>query len=117
MPDRAFGTQLREARIRAGLTLGDVAGAIGVSVPFLSDVELGRRGPLSPERITIAAQELGIDPTQLLAAAGLVRGFELRDRGDPLGREVAARLAAVWSELSEKQLLELRELLLPSGRE
>jgi len=109
---RPFGPLLRDARAGKGVTLGALAAELGVSVPFLSDVELGRRAALSNERILAAAKALGIVPTDLLAAAAAARGsFELRDLGDRLRQEVAARLASIWAELSEEQLLELKVLL------
>ncbi len=36
---------LREMRVTAGTSLRAMARSIGVSAPFLSDVELGRRNP------------------------------------------------------------------------
>lgn len=41
------GRQLREARTSAGRTLADVAGEAGISVPYLSEVERGRKEPSS----------------------------------------------------------------------
>lgn len=38
------GAAIRARRLCLGKTLASVAKAIGVSSPFLSDVELGRRG-------------------------------------------------------------------------
>lgn len=45
-----LGRAIREAREKAGLTLRKLAERIGVSAPYLSDVERGRRGiPKLPE--------------------------------------------------------------------
>lgn len=45
VPDNAATGQLmREARKRAGLTLREMARRLGQSAPFVSDLELGRRG-------------------------------------------------------------------------
>lgn len=41
----AFGTLLRQLRKRAGMTQGDLAAAVGYSVPFISDLEQARRLP------------------------------------------------------------------------
>lgn len=40
-----LGKKLRELREASGLSLRDLARAVGISAPFLSDVELGRRYP------------------------------------------------------------------------
>jgi len=40
-----LGRKLRELRENAGISLREIAREVGVSAPFLSDVELGRRYP------------------------------------------------------------------------
>ena len=40
-----FGAQLRAARKAAGFGLRELARRVGISPPFLSDIELGRRLP------------------------------------------------------------------------
>ncbi len=40
----ATGQMMREARKRAGLSLREMARRLGQSAPFISDLELGRRG-------------------------------------------------------------------------
>jgi transcriptional regulator with XRE-family HTH domain len=52
-----MGQRLRELREQAGLSLREVAKAAGVSAPFLSDVELGRRFPTN-ETLALIAQKL-----------------------------------------------------------
>ena len=48
-------TQLREAK---DVTLRELARKIGVSAPFLSDVEKNRRAPLTAERLEKVAAEM-----------------------------------------------------------
>ena len=43
----AVGAELRRARHESGRTLGDVAGKAGISTPYLSEVERGRKEPSS----------------------------------------------------------------------
>ena len=50
-------TQLREAK---DVTLRELARKIGVSAPFLSDVEKNRRAPLTAERLEKVAAGLGL---------------------------------------------------------
>lgn len=45
VPDNvATGQLMREARKRAGLSVREMARRLGQSAPFVSDLELGRRG-------------------------------------------------------------------------
>jgi transcriptional regulator with XRE-family HTH domain len=50
LDDRAVGAAMRQVRIAAGLSLRGVAKRLGVSAPYVSDLELGRRN-WSPRRI------------------------------------------------------------------
>ena len=43
--DQTLGGKLRQLREAADLSLRDLAKAAGVSAPFLSDIELGKRFP------------------------------------------------------------------------
>ena len=45
VPDlQATGQQVRDARQKAGMSLRAAARALGISAPYLSDMERGRRG-------------------------------------------------------------------------
>ena len=94
-PRRTFGERLRALRKKAGKTLGDLAGALEVSIVYVSDVERGNRPPFRAELIEKAAQALGADAADLHAAAAEVRGaFELRtDRIPERARAFVAGLA------------------------
>jgi transcriptional regulator with XRE-family HTH domain len=54
-----FGEQLKQARVAAGLTQTALSRSLGVSVPYLSDVERGNRPALTLERARAAAESLG----------------------------------------------------------
>lgn len=58
MTTHTFGERLRAARQSAGKSLRDVAMELGCSVPYLSDVERGRRGPLSGDKLEMVARVL-----------------------------------------------------------
>lgn len=51
-----FGEALRAARKGVGMRLSDLAAALGVSVPYLHDVEHGRRPPLVPQKARLAGE-------------------------------------------------------------
>jgi transcriptional regulator with XRE-family HTH domain len=64
MADQNLGELIRNLRGRADLSLRELAKAVEVSAPFLSDVELGRRYP-SDEVLIRVAKALGVPVEQL----------------------------------------------------
>jgi len=116
--DREFGDVLREARKKAGKSMLDLANRLDVSIVFISDVERGNRAPLSPEKILKVSDLLGIDPEPLLQAAAENRGrFEL-DATQVSGkaRQVGAALMRGWTELNEKDLDQIAQIIRRRGR-
>ena len=69
-----LGARLNRLRREAGLTLADVAAALGVSKPTVWAWEKGKARPL-PERLEAIAAALGVEP-ELLAAAPASREIE-----------------------------------------
>jgi DNA-binding XRE family transcriptional regulator len=61
----AIGTVLRRLRHQQGRTLQDVADAAGVSMPYLSEIERGRKEASSEILASICAA-LGVPLTELL---------------------------------------------------
>jgi transcriptional regulator with XRE-family HTH domain len=64
-----LGDVLRRTRLDQGRTLADVARAARVSMPYLSEVERGRK-EASSEVLAAICDALQIDITDLLAATG-----------------------------------------------
>lgn len=64
MNKQSLGQKLRELRDKLDLSLRECASQIGVSAPFLSDIELGRRMP-SDDVLIRMAKVLKIDLTDL----------------------------------------------------
>ncbi|WP_425462320.1 helix-turn-helix domain-containing protein [Micromonospora pisi] len=62
---RLIGSVLRRVRLRQGRTLRDVARSAGVSVPYLSEVERGRKEP-SSEVLAAICRALGLHLAELL---------------------------------------------------
>lgn len=58
------GAKLREIRGRIGLTQKDFAGKLGVSLPYLNQMENNNR-PVSTAVVLALAQEFGLDVTEL----------------------------------------------------
>jgi transcriptional regulator with XRE-family HTH domain len=101
-----YGETLRQLRKAAGKTLGDIAEALGVSLSYLSDVELGNRAPFDKERTIRLAALLEVDTDELLIPAAESRGaFELEAKAvSPQAREVGAMLMRGWEDFTEDDL-------------
>lgn len=56
----SFGELLKEIRISKGISLRTLAERLGVSASYASDVERGKRNPLSPEHLDKAALILNL---------------------------------------------------------
>lgn len=78
---RVIGGVLRRIRLRQGRTLREVAQAAGVSLPYLSEVERGRK-EASSEVLAAICRALGIHLADLLEEA---RDELLRERPAPVG--------------------------------
>jgi transcriptional regulator with XRE-family HTH domain len=85
------GDVLRRTRREQGRTLADVAGAARVSMPYLSEVERGRK-EASSEVLAAICESLGIELSDLLA--GVWRDLaELRTRHARFERPAQAQPA------------------------
>jgi transcriptional regulator with XRE-family HTH domain len=81
-----LGRVLRRARLEQGRTLADVAAAAKVSLPYLSELERGRK-EASSEILAAICDALRIELSDLLAEAGRVLAAE---RQLAAGRRLAA---------------------------
>ena len=62
---------MREARERLGLTLREVAAAADVSIPYVCDMETGRRA-IPAHRVEHFARALGVDVDDLASFSGVI---------------------------------------------
>jgi transcriptional regulator with XRE-family HTH domain len=109
---RVFGTYLRKVRLSKQITLRQLADHLGCSEPYLSDVELGRRSPLTDSRIHQAAAFLGIEASELRVKAAVSRGkFKLPTNVSAKHDETAVRLAMAWESLSDRDLETINRVL------
>jgi transcriptional regulator with XRE-family HTH domain len=65
-----FGELISSARKKKRLSQRELAAQIGISGPYLNDIEHGRRNPPSGELAAKMATALGIPEDHLCAAAG-----------------------------------------------
>lgn len=92
-----FGPVLRALREQHEVTLRDLSNQLSVGLSYLSDVERGRRDPLSDTRIKQIAHFFGADPTPLLVAAMKERGrIVLNVAKKNKNRVHAALLLTLW---------------------
>ena len=63
-----LGKAIRVERTRQGLRQDDLAEAAGLSKPYVSHIEVGRRHP-SMDAVTAIARALGLSVGQLMAAS------------------------------------------------
>ena len=108
VPDSEFARTLRYYRKQAGKSMGDVARHLGVSRPYVSEVERGSRGPFTQERIRSVSRLLGISAHILLDAAAEVDGYwRLPVMGVPEQDRLASFFATTWRALPLHQVREI----------
>lgn len=86
-----IGEHLRRLRVEKGLTLNTVAGIVGVSIPFLSDVERGTR-TLTPARLEDVLKAMGVRRK----ATAYVRAFQMLGRLPPYVEAAVLRSPVRW---------------------
>lgn len=88
MPPLTFGQSLRQARERAGVSQAVLARRAGMTAPYLSLLESGRRRPPSAARVERLARGLNLDPAPWLEQAALERSpAPIRRKVEALDRE------------------------------
>jgi len=87
------GAKLREIRTRLGLTQKDFAAKLGVSLPYLNQMENNNR-PVSTTVVLALAQEFGLDVTELSSGDGARLVSDMREAlADPVFGDTALPLA------------------------
>ncbi len=87
------GVKLRETRTSLGLTQKDFAAKLGVSLPYLNQMENNRR-PISTGVVLAMAQEFGFDVTELSTSDAERIVADMREAlADPIFGEIAPQLA------------------------
>ena len=95
------GAKLREVRTRIGLTQKDFAAKLGVSLPYLNQMENNNR-PVSTSVVLALAREFGVDVTELSTGDGERLVSDMREAlSDPVfcgGHAPLGRLTACCVE-------------------
>ncbi|MBP5091555.1 MAG: helix-turn-helix transcriptional regulator [Bacilli bacterium] len=79
-----FGELLRQTRISKGMSLRTLADRLGVSAPYLSDVEKGRRKPLTPENLVKVEAILGLSKEE----SQPLYDIAAKERDEPIAPDV-----------------------------
>ncbi|WP_157685630.1 helix-turn-helix domain-containing protein [Paenibacillus donghaensis] len=77
MSTQPFGEYLRQLRNAKGMTLQDVKDASGVSHPYLSQLENGKKCVVSPDVVRKLAAAFGVTHLGLMIKAGHVTEDEV----------------------------------------
>jgi transcriptional regulator with XRE-family HTH domain len=103
MMDTRFGKKLRAIRRGRRMAMIDVAGPMGWSTPYLSDIETGRKKPPPVERIGELARILEAEEQlpELLELAMRRRGSVVFPIGPAVQADVAFALLELWEAFRE----------------
>lgn len=111
-PTPTFGSILRFARKAIGMTQRALARELGVSAPYICDVEADARAPLTAERARTACRLLGISQiTEAKTRAVSVGFFQLV--ADPRRQQqmtAGGLLSLAWGRFSLEELEQIAEL-------
>lgn len=115
-----FGKMLRQERKDHGMLLGQLADKLGISTPYLSQIETG----VKPATSTIVNKVISIFDLSKMNAEALTRAaaqsqaaevgsitIDLRPDVSVRDRELASHLALSFNRLSPEAKLRLREML------
>jgi L-glutamine-phosphate cytidylyltransferase len=109
-----FGTYIRSLRLHRGLGLRELARQLGISAPYLSDLEKDKRGAPPVDLVRSIAKILDADSENIYDLAGKSRNTIASDIEDLLiaKPEIVSLLrSANFFNLSKQQILEIKETM------
>jgi len=104
-----FGAYLKAARKKRGMRLSDVAGKVGLSGPYVSELERGAKPPPNDTRVKSLSNAVGCDYEFLKNLADAGRGYvKIRIGGvDNEPDKAALMLSKVWCSLNSGEIREI----------
>lgn len=111
-----FGNMLRRERKDQNLTLGDLAKKVGLSVPYMSQIETGAK-PLQDKLVERIIKEIGLigDDANAMRRAAAVSMSEysirMKEGASNDDRILASMLAAGFARLSPDKKKRLHEIM------
>lgn len=112
----SLGTRIRELRDARDLSLREFASKVGVSAPFVSDVELGRRYP-SEKLLQLMATVLGVTINDLKAHDTRAPVEEMKQRVAANPRYALAFRTLMDRNLTPEELMDIANRKRPAGSE
>ena len=109
-----FGTYIRSLRLYRGFGLRELARQLGISAPYLSDLEKDKRGAPPVDLVRAIAKILDADSENIYDLAGKSRNTIASDIEDLLiaKPEIVSLLrSANFFNLSKQQILEIKETM------
>ena len=109
-----FGTYIRSLRLYRGFGLRELARQLGISAPYLSDLEKDKRGAPPVDLVRAIAKILDADSENIYDLAGISRNTIASDIEDLLiaKPEIVSLLRSVnFFNLSKQQILEIKETM------
>ena len=109
-----FGTYIRSLRLYRGFGLRELARQLGISAPYLSDLEKDKRGAPPVDLVRAIAKILDADSENIYDLAGISRNTIASDIEDLLiaKPEIVSLLrSANFFNLSKQQILEIKETM------
>lgn len=107
-----YGALLRQVRGKSGKSMGALARHLGLSTPYLSDVELGHSAPLTSSYTLKAAKFLGVDAIPLLVAANRSRdAIEFKTPSSKTALRAVAAIQQRAEDLTDEQWERIREIV------
>lgn len=105
-PQQMLGAVIRAQREFAAFPMRQFAAAVGISKPYLSQIELGLRAP--SERVLEAiAESLQTSADALYTEAGFVEPVEEEDADRPMGLETQIEAAGELTAAQRRALIEI----------
>ena len=111
---KTFGTYIRSLRLYRGFGLRELARQLGISAPYLSDLEKDKRGAPPVDLVRAIVKILDADSENIYDLAGKSRNTIASDIEDLLiaKPEIVSLLrSANFFNLSKKQILEIKETM------
>ena len=111
---KTFGTYIRSLRLYRGFGLRELARQLGISAPYLSDLEKDKRGAPPVDLVRAIAKILDADSENIYDLAGISRNTIASDIEDLLiaKPEIVSLLrSAYFFNLSKQQILEIKETM------
>jgi phosphoenolpyruvate phosphomutase len=109
-----FGAYLRSLRLSRGIGLRELARQLGISAPYLSDLEKDKRGAPTVDLVRAIVKILDADSENIYDLAGKSRNTIASDIEDLLIKkpEIVSLLRSVnFFNLSKKQILEIKDTM------